>query len=225
MPPFLSLPSTPSVIHKFYCSKASASLAAMGVSIFLLTLFVMLLPILLHKAWKVCNRGWERLCRLEEQLLRMTGSEVGTHTQSRVFEKAVYEGILKIVRISDNKLGQTLQTQLRQREELQQLIQDMYTKFEESVCDASYFVHDVKEAADEFQQPIREFIARITQLEDRCEALTLRAEQLCGNIDHHIQQSKMASSHLRAVLQSEVLPVLNEIDRATKVLTAARGSK
>ena len=170
---------------------------------------------------------WMRLCRLEERLLFMTGSEVGTRTQSmsRVFEEAVYEGILKLVRINDNKLGQTLQTQLRQREELQQLIQDMYTKFEEFVCDASYFVHDVKEAADEFQQPIREFVTRVTELKDRCEALTLRAEQLCGNIDHHIQQSKMASSHLRAVLQNEVLPVLNEIDRATKVLSAARGSK
>ena len=139
---------------------------------FLLTLFVMLLPIFLHKAWKVRNRVWERLCRLEEQMPCMTGSEVGTGTQSRVFEEAVYEGILKIVRINHNKRGQTLQTQLRQRAELQQLIQDMYKKFEESVCDASYFVHDVKEAADEFQQPIREFVARITQLEDRCEALT-----------------------------------------------------
>ena len=129
------------------------------------------------------------------------------------------------MRINDNKLGQTLQTQLRQREELQQIIQDVYAKFEESVCDASYFVQDVKEAATEFQQPIHEFVARVTQLEDRCEALTLRAEQLCGNIDHHIQQSKMASSHLRAVLQNEVMPVLHEIDRATKVLSAARGSK
>ena len=169
--------------------------------------------------------AWMRICRLEERLLLVTGSEVGTRTQSRVFEEAVYEGILKLVRINDNKLGQTLQTQLRQREELQQLIQDMYTNFEESVCDASYFVRDDQEAAEEFQQPIREFVARVTQLEDRCEALTLRAEQLCGNIDHHIQQSKMASSHLRAVLQNEVLPILNEIDRATKVLSAARGSK
>ena len=86
-------------------------------------------------------------------------------------------------------------------------------------------MQDVKEAATEFQQPIHEFVARVTQLEDRCEGLTLRAEQLCGNIDHHIQQSKMASSHLRAVLQNEVMPVLHEIDRATKVLSAARGSK
>ena len=81
--------------------------------------------------------AWMRICRLEERLLLVTGSEVGTRTQSRVFEEAVYEGILKLVRINDNKLGQTLQTQLRQREELQQLIQDMYTNFEESVCDAS----------------------------------------------------------------------------------------
>eukprot|EP00439_Symbiodinium_sp_Y106_P028604 s6600_g3.t1 len=112
-----------------------------------------------------------RICRLEERLLLVTGSEVGTRTQSRVFEEAVYEGILKLVRINDNKLGQTLQTQLRQREELQQLIQDMYTNFEESVCDASYFVRDDQEAAEEFQQPIREFVARVTQLEDRSESV------------------------------------------------------
>ena len=100
----------------------------MGFSMFMLTLFVMLLPILLHKGWKVCMEVWMRLCRLEERLLFMTGSEVGTRTQSmsRVFEEAVYEGILKLVRINDNKLGQTLQTQLRQREELQQLIQDIH---------------------------------------------------------------------------------------------------
>ena len=197
----------------------------MGGNAFMLTLLILLFPILLHKGWKAWTEVWTRICRIEQRLLLVTGSEVGAQTQSRVFEEAVYEGILKLVRINDNKIGQTLQTQLRQREELQQLIQDVYAKFEESVCDASYFVHDVKEAATEFQQPIHEFVARVTQLEDRCEGLTLRAEQLCGNIDHHIQQSKMASSHLRVVLQNEVMPVLHEIDRATKVLSAARGSK
>ena len=78
----------------------------MGGNAFMLTLLILLFPILLHKGWKAWTEVWTRICRIEQRLLLVTGSEVGAQTQSRVFEEAVYEGILKLVRINDNKLGQ-----------------------------------------------------------------------------------------------------------------------
>lgn len=163
----------------------------------------------LHTECTALISRWAAALRFLEEQATQANPRTGVVVEGSVFAESLCEQVLRIARMNDRKLGETMQLQLRQREDIENLIRTFGQEFKNIVHDLGYRVEKLVVSMDQLIEQLELHEEHFKRIRRTYDDLALRAKALVINNENNYKQVKMSFSHLRSVLETDVTASLN----------------
>ena len=116
----------------------------------------------------------------------------GVIVEGSVFAETLCDKVLRLIRTTDVKLGETLSLQLRQHEEIEALVREFGKEFGNQVHDLGYRIDKLEASMFDLVEQLEFHADTFKRMRRACEDHTLRAKALVINNETNFKQVKMA---------------------------------